>query len=100
MKEVEEVLTIVILKKLLKVRHSVKKEILLGCWHNPDTTIKYTDRLFVTKKGLLVKESGGHQYHLIGVRNHTFLINKYDLNHNKLRKIKEKLEEVYGQTSS
>jgi len=110
MKEVEEVLAVTALKKLLKLKHLIKKEILLGCWHSPERLIRYHDdayeqgiqrmldkafpkynRLFLTKIGLLVKESGLKKDCLVEFPHFhfMFLIDRYKLTHTNLNIILE-----------
>jgi len=96
--KVEEVLAITVLKKLLKFKHLVEEDIFLG--EHIFGGLGYFGniedyRLFLTRKGLLVKD-GENQYPFTGPPD-GYIVDFYNLTHNKLRKIKEQLEEVYEQ---
>jgi len=98
MKEVKEVLAIITLKKLLKLKHVVKKQIFLG-WH--EHTIQYTDtdaqditayyRLFLTQNGFEVFKDKSKKNLFVKL---TFgqLIFQYDLEYQELNKILHQLE--------
>jgi len=97
MKEVKEVLTITALKKLLKLKHIVKKEIFLGLHKR---TIHYTNakeiiayyRLFLTQNGFEVfkDKSKENLFTKVSFRG---LIFSYDLKHQEINKILQDLEE-------
>jgi len=96
MKEVEKVLTITALKKLLKLKHRVKEDILLGL-HNytlehANTQKNITDyHLFLTKNGFeAIKEESKREL----LVNPSFgqLIFNFNLEHQELNKILQDLE--------
>jgi len=97
MKEVKVVLAFALLKRLLKVTHLVKENILLGRSLVSSMFLttgeeRFREPLYLTKTGLIVKS----RFILVPLNDPKLIdadiINEYGLNHKELKEILQELE--------